>query len=114
MLLFAGGPKDLPGLFRQFGRHLFNRAEFHAESLTVVDARRLFPSCNAIGAQVTQVGWDGNLVPIEAVTPFARIIFLPRAIIKHPDTPLAYRKTMLFLASHDAGLTTGAVFVIDQ
>ena len=112
--LFAGNPKNLLWLFLQLSSHLVDGAEFHAECLAVMNASWFLASIYAVSAEVAQISWYRNLIPVEALAGFTRVILLPWAIIKNADAPLANWQVMLFFASYYAGLATSAVLVINK
>ena len=114
LLLLQRSPQNLLLLSTQLCRELFDSAELHAECQAVMNAARVFSFSNTIGTQVAQVGRNRNLIPVEAVAAFTRIILLPRAVIKNADAPLANREVVLFLAGHNARLATSAEFVVNQ
>ena len=45
-------------------RHFLRRAILHAERLAVLDARRLLPRFDALGALIAELRGNGNIVPI--------------------------------------------------
>ena len=100
--MLLGEPEHLLRLLGHFNNKFFKRSERHAFGKAMVNARWLLPSDNALLAQVAQIGWNGNLVPVKARPHVVVTAFLPGAVIYHTNALLAHEIPVLLLARNRA------------